>query len=119
MSALLEIARLRNENEDLREQVRQLKAVLAPEIEVPLEWGLSASERTIVQTLIARPVATRQMIWKSLYDGMKDDRDPKVIDVFMCKIRHKLRPAGIVISTVWGRGWALAPEWRERLARQA
>ena len=36
-----------------------------------------------------------------------DDRDLKIVDVFVCKIRKKLDPLGITIATVWGTGYRI------------
>jgi Response regulators consisting of a CheY-like receiver domain and a winged-helix DNA-binding domain len=44
-----------------------------------------------------------------LYDAnTRNDLGPKIISVFVCKIRKKLRPLGIKIDTIYGRGYALA-----------
>ncbi len=52
-----------------------------------------------------------------LYGGM-DERELKIIDVFVCKLRKKLAAAtggDTYIETVWGRGYVL----REPLAEPA
>lgn len=36
-----------------------------------------------------------------------DDREIKLVDVFVCKLRRKLRGTGIVIDTVWGEGYRI------------
>ena len=44
-----------------------------------------------------------------LYGGI-DEPEPKIIDVFMCKLRHKIADAGssgVVIDTIWGQGYIL------------
>ena len=44
-----------------------------------------------------------------LYGGM-DEPEPKIIDVFICKLRRKLESAGargLSIDTVWGQGYIL------------
>ena len=44
-----------------------------------------------------------------LYGGI-DEPEPKIIDVFMCKLRRKLADAGatgVVIDTIWGQGYIL------------
>ncbi len=49
------------------------------------------------------------MFLNHLYGGM-DEPDPKIIDVFMCKLRKKLMAAtggGKYIRTEWGRGYVL------------
>ena len=52
---------------------------------------------------------TREMFMDHLYDNTDKPR-PKIIDVFICKLRKKLAPAAgdsQYIETVWGRGYAL------------
>jgi two-component system cell cycle response regulator CtrA len=45
----------------------------------------------------------------NLYGGI-DEPEPKIIDVFICKLRRKLVDSGAVglsIDTVWGQGYIL------------
>jgi hypothetical protein len=39
--------------------------------------------------------------------------DPKMVDVVICKLRTKLKPKGIFIATLWGRGYYLTEESRK------
>lgn len=73
---------------------------------------LSASERSIVEALVARrgSLVTRDTLYDLLYGAGDKAPDPKVIDVFICKLRAKLTAAGLpadLISTVWGRGYVM------------
>ena len=58
---------------------------------------------------------TKEMFLNHLYGGM-DEPEPKIIDVFVCKLRKKLAQAtggNHYIETIWGRGHVLrdpAPE---------
>lgn len=56
-------------------------------------------------------VKTKQMMLEHLY-GTQNQPDQKIIDVFVCKIRGKLKKqhveAALAIQTIWGRGYALA-----------
>ena len=52
---------------------------------------------------------TKEMFLNHLYGGM-DEPEPKIIDVFVCKLRKKLTKATggeSYIETVWGRGYTL------------
>ena len=52
---------------------------------------------------------TKEMFLNHLYGGM-DEPEPKIIDVFICKLRKKLASASHgkdYIETVWGRGYML------------
>ncbi len=44
--------------------------------------------------------------------------EPKIVDVYICKIRKKLTPLGVRIDTLWGRGYALALSERPHLVRE-
>jgi hypothetical protein len=48
--------------------------------------------------------------------GSDDWATPKILDVIMCKMRSKLKPHGITVETVWGRGYRLSRKARERIA---
>lgn len=54
-------------------------------------------------------VASKYMIYDSLYPN--EEPDPKIIDVFVCKIRRKLKDlqprVNLQILTHWGQGYAL------------
>jgi two-component system cell cycle response regulator CtrA len=52
---------------------------------------------------------TKEMFLNHLYGGM-DEPELKIIDVFICKLRKKLKNATRgeeYIETVWGRGYVL------------
>jgi two-component system, cell cycle response regulator CtrA len=52
---------------------------------------------------------TKEMVLNHLYGGM-DEPEPKIIDVFICKLRKRLAQASggeTYIKTVWGRGYVL------------
>ena len=52
---------------------------------------------------------TKEMFLNHLYGGI-DEPEPKIIDVFICKLRKRLAEASggeTYIKTVWGRGYAL------------
>lgn len=53
-------------------------------------------------------VVTREFIYNLLYwDRANDGPDLKLLDVFMVKIRRKLKTweLPVEILTIWGRGW--------------
>ncbi len=62
-------------------------------------------------------IVTKGMFLNHLYGGL-DEPDPKIIDVFMCKLRKKLKAAtggDDYIETLGGRGYML----RDPVERQA
>lgn len=92
----------------LEEQIVQLQEVLTPSsIDIPVEWRLTGSEAAVFACLAARKMATKVMIHHALYSGKLEFAEPKIVDVFICKMRRKLKPFGIVIDTYWGEGYGL------------
>lgn len=78
---------------------------------------MTPTEVKVVYMLYSRPgqVVSREMIYSEIYPSYLPDSgdvDPKIIDVFICKIRRKLRQAfcNIPIETVWGRGYIVRKE---------
>lgn len=72
---------------------------------------LTNKEYAILELLAMRKgtVLTKEMFLNHLYSSM-DEPEIKIIDVFVCKLRGKLKQAsgGVdYIETVWGRGYML------------
>jgi two-component system, cell cycle response regulator CtrA len=77
---------------------------------------LTPQENRFLGALVARPLATRELIMTALYHQRgADEAEMKIIDVFACKVRKKLKPLAIEIHTVWGRGYRLDAATRTRL----
>ncbi len=106
---------LESERDDARARVAELEeALFRPDFRVPPEWRLRRQEVTLLGALIASgdAVLTRAAMMSALY-GSDDWATPKIIDVIMCKMRTKLKPHGITVETVWGRGYRLSRQARE------
>ena len=78
----------------------------------PLE--LTGKEYALMELLALKKGATvsKEQFLNHLYGGI-DEPEMKIIDVFLCKIRHKIEKlsGGIgYIKTVWGRGYILEDE---------
>lgn len=78
---------------------------------------MTPSETRILHMLCGKPgsVVSRQMIYNEIYPEHLPDSgevDPKIIDVFICKVRRKLKRAScdILIETIWGRGYIVRKE---------
>lgn len=105
------------EIDQLKEQVRQLRAELDGEWRAPFELCLTAAEARMLAYMVRHPriVTDEQLITASRTPFNKDDPEPKLSQVFICKIRRKLEPFGLKIRTHWGEGYRLDPESRQRL----
>lgn len=84
---------------------------------------LTAREFDVLELLVQSRgiVMPKQAILEQLY-GSAEVPDQKIIDVFVCKIRRKLRDAtggSGVIDTVWGRGYIVRQDGRVPQKRAA
>lgn len=108
---------LAEENGRLREQIARLEAALGLGFVAPIEWRATATEARLFGALLARELLTKDAAMAVLYrDFGKDEPEPKIVDVFICKLRKKLKPFGIAIETVWGVGYRVGPEVKARFA---
>jgi len=112
----MEVA-LRAELSVLREENRQLRALLKPQCYTPREWRLTAREETVCLALLGRETASRDYLYACLYDVWHEGPEPKIIDVFICKLRRKVAPYHFHIETVHARGYMVRDRhiWRRRL----
>ena len=72
---------------------------------------LTAKEFRIIEFLALRKgaVLRKDAFLNHLYGGI-DEPEPKIIDVFICKLRRKLvenGAEGLSVDTVWGQGYIL------------
>jgi len=44
-----------------------------------------------------------------------EETDPKMVDVVICNLRKKLKPFGLTIHTLWGRGYYFDEKDRQRI----
>ena len=67
-------------------------------------------------------VQSKEVMVSGLYSAIEDEALPKIVDVFICKIRKKfaeIHPdAGALIRTVWGRGYVMFSEKKEDAEKQ-
>lgn len=119
----LEVNRLRIENKQLRERVEDLEydlkelhgQVNGAKLFFPIEWALTARETDVLRYLVVNTVGEKKAIHRAMYPREWDAPDLKIMDVFICKLRRKVRPFGVEIDTVWGIGWSLNSGLREKL----
>lgn len=96
-------------NQRLEEENARLKHDLALSRETDFEaafrlrWKLTGKEARILSVLYRRSggIVAKETLLSALYGGM-DEPEPKIIDVFVCKIRAKV--GYDAIETAWGLG---------------
>jgi two-component system cell cycle response regulator CtrA len=103
------VQKLEAENDELRERVRVLEEMVGIRIDVPIIFGLTAHEAGVFGVLLKREIVTKEMAMLALYgDRPNHEVEIKIVDVYVCKARKKLKRFGIEIETVWGRGFRLS-----------
>lgn len=111
MDAVARIEGLEAENGRLRDRIAQLEEAMGLDFIAPLEWRLTRAETALFGVLLAREIATKEALLTGIVrDPTGEAPEIKIVDVFVCKARRKLRPFGIEIETLWGRGYRLSPE---------
>lgn len=104
------------ERDELKEQVRQLNDLLGYMRPGPTFVHLTNTECRLFGALMQREVLTKEACLHALYyDRGGDEPEQKIVDVFVCKLRKKLTPHGVVIGTIWGRGYFLSEETKARV----
>lgn len=82
------------------------------------ETKLSPLERKVLALLVRRDhVSKTTILTATAKDGEDDDRDPKIADVIICKLRPKLAPLGVEIKTAWGEGYSISVTHRALLRK--
>jgi DNA-binding response OmpR family regulator len=105
-----------NENEMLRARNEQLEEMLGIRTLAPISFGLTPSESKVFGILMKRDLATKEMVMLTLYGDRPDDNvEIKIVDVFVCKMRKKIKAHDVPIETVWGQGYRIAPEAKQRV----
>lgn len=111
MNAVAVVDRQREELEELRETIVQLRDALAPQIAWPCEWRLTSSEAVFLSSLYAaKGMMSRERLMTAVY-GAGWELDPKILDVMVCRIRRKV-PFAADVRTHRGQGFALGSEAR-------
>jgi len=84
-----------------------------PKFRCPKAWGLTDQQAQLVAILVDADTTITNMRALELITGY--DRDPKILDVVLCKTRKKLKRFNVNIHRHWGRGLFLDPVQRKRL----
>lgn len=114
------VERLEAENDTLRAHVAELEKLAlgtgSDLIRAEIAVGLTGSERTVLGVLMQRERVTKGQVMSALYRDMhRDEAEPKIVDVFICKLRRKLKPHDIEITTLRGQGYFISPDNKKRV----
>ncbi len=115
-SLKLRIKSLEHLLEIANEKVCQLEAIIGMDQLFPVYFSLTSQENRLLGALLKMPTVSKDAAMLALYsDRLGDAPNQKIIDVFVCKLRAKLKPYEIVINTVWGVGYSLPGTSKEKI----
>lgn len=111
------VARLREENDVLREKLRQMRDALHLPVHTPLQWRLTNIQERIFLALLEREKVSKESLLNRVYWDRNDPPMMRGLDVQMVHIRKKLHPYSVNIITIYCYGWAVEnrTHWRRRL----
>lgn len=107
---------LRERNSALEIRLAKVELMVADADELP--YGLpplSKMETQFLKLLIARQTVSDDMAMTAFYADRANPPGRKVLDVFICHLRRKLKPYKISIDRQWGVGWTLSPASRNAI----
>jgi two-component system cell cycle response regulator CtrA len=103
----------------LLDRIDQLETELGLKTDIPPEFCIPRNMGRLLAMLLKREVVTREGAVLAIYSGMPNtwdkEPDPKIIDVFICKLRVRLRKYGIKVSCKWGLGYFMDGENKRKL----
>ena len=77
-------------------------------------FGLTLAESKLLQCLMQARACTKP----HLHQVVSPDSEPKIIDVFVCKMRAKLDRFQIRIETIWGQGYTIPEDSKRTILAQ-
>jgi two-component system cell cycle response regulator CtrA len=99
------------ENETLRAQLAEQNF---PSLIPQSVFRLTRSEAIVFGVLMRNRAPHREMFMQALYSASNDPPVGKILDIFICKIREKLRPHGIEIKTIQAEGFMMSEASKAR-----
>jgi DNA-binding response OmpR family regulator len=93
----------------LRDRIEELERILGMREVLPRPWGLTRREAAVLGLLLRRQVLSATQLFEAIWGG-DSDRETKIVEVVVCKLRAKLRPHGIAIRTEYGTGYFIPPQ---------
>jgi hypothetical protein len=58
---------------------------------------------------------TMHQVIESRRSSLKEETDPKMVDVVICHLRKRLKPFTLTIHTLWARGYYIEPAQRKHI----
>lgn len=105
------------QRDELEERIRQLRALIAPKTDFPLQLGLTPSEAVIASVLMTRPLARRDVLIEALWvDGDVPNEYYQTIRTLISRLRSKFAVYGVTIHNKYAEGWFMTLDDRRKLS---
>ncbi|MBO6759154.1 MAG: helix-turn-helix domain-containing protein [Roseibium sp.] len=104
--------RVQAERDYWRERAAQLEKQLVADVPLPAAWALSPGEARVFRHLLKRGRASHDSLMTVLYGDRPEPPGEAILNVWIFKLRQKLRPFGITITNIHGAGYELPAEDR-------
>lgn len=111
-------AEMRREMEELREENRQLRGLIAPVAWLPRSWRLTPAETRLVVALANTSGPLGRERARLVIGSMVREPGEQSLDVHISRARSKCRAFGVEIRTIRYVGLFLAPQGRQ-IVREA
>lgn len=103
-------AELEDKIDDLRAELRDLRAAMACDLLPPASLHLTSAETRALTALFQRRRVSKESLADVVVKNLDACMDPdNVLKTIICRLRSKLRPLGIEIATIWNQGYELQP----------
>jgi two-component system cell cycle response regulator CtrA len=103
----------------LLDRIEALEQELGLKTEFPPEFSIPRNMMPLLGILLKREIISREGALIAIYSGMPNswgkEPDPKIIDVFICKLRTRLKKYGVKVSCKWGLGYFMDGENKRKL----
>lgn len=116
-SIYTELVNLRADLADARYKLRMMTATAdSAAWSLQVSFGLTKNEAEIFAAFVKHGRRNKPQLYHVCYGQKLDDDmpEPKIIDVFVCKLRKKLDKHGIEIKTMWSAGYELTPDMQQK-----
>ncbi len=105
------------ELDEAREQIRILRGIKEYDPRLRIAFRLTKIEGLLLSILCEREMVRKADLHSCVYAGKLDDKvaEEKIIDVWVCKMRRRLKVFGIEIQTLWGQGYYMKVADKEKV----
>lgn len=104
----------------LQDRFDELKALMGLDrVDNLVVLGFRRHEARILCQLLTRKLVNNETILATAYNHVHVDERPEVgiVKVAICRIRAKLKPYGITIENLWGTGYSIREDNKDKLRR--